>query len=194
MIHALILAAGESRRMGRAKMLLTYRGSTIIEAVVATARSSLASGVTVVLGAREEEIRAAIAHLPVSIAVNADYRLGMLSSIQCGITSLPPETRAVLLMLGDQPAIPVQAVNAVIDAWKTSGLGFALPTFGGQRGHPLLMDLRYRDAVLALAHDAGMRALLSIHADQILHVPVESPAVLKDVDTPEDYSRLKADG
>lgn len=193
MIRILILAAGESRRMGQPKMLLPYAGATIIETVAGTALSSPAEQVVVVLGALEDKIRNAIAHLPVAIAVNRDFHLGMLSSIQCGIRMLMPEPGAVLLMLGDQPTVPVAAIESVIAAWRASDKSIVLPTFGGRRGHPLLIDLRYRDEILRLDPSAGMRALLTSYAGDVLEVPVDTSAILMDIDTPEDYAALTGD-
>ncbi|MFA6232714.1 MAG: nucleotidyltransferase family protein [Bacteroidota bacterium] len=190
MIRILILAAGESRRMGQPKMLLPCSGATIIETVAVTALASSAEEVVVVLGAMEESIRQSITHLPVVIAVNTEFLLGMLSSIQCGIRTLPSDTDAVLLMLGDQPTVPVEVIEEVIAAWRSSGKGFVLPTYGGRRGHPLLIDLRHRDELLRLDPSAGMRAMLAAHVEDVLEVPVDAPAILTDIDTPEDYAAL----
>ncbi|MFZ1729389.1 MAG: nucleotidyltransferase family protein [Bacteroidota bacterium] len=194
MIRILILAAGEARRMGQPKMLLPYAGATIIEAVANTALASPVQQVVVVLGALEERIRLVLDHLPVSIAVNRDFQLGMLSSIQCGLRMLTPDPGAVLLMLGDQPTVPVEVVESVIKAWEASDKGIVLPTYRGRRGHPLLIDLRYREEILRIDPSAGMRALLSSHAGDVLEVPVDTSAILKDIDTPEDYAALTGDG
>jgi molybdenum cofactor cytidylyltransferase len=194
MIHALILAAGESRRMGRPKMLLPFGDATIIEAVARTALASAASDVVAVLGAGEEKIRGAIAHLPVTIVVNTEYSLGMLSSIQCGFRHLSSDTRATVIMLGDQPAVPVEVVDRVIDAWRQSGKGLVLPVYGGRRGHPLLVDMRLSEEVLSLEPAKGMRAMLISNAAGIMEVPVATLAVLKDIDTPEDYEELMEGG
>lgn len=190
MIRALILAAGESRRMGQPKMLLPFGGATIIEAVAHAALASVADDVSVVLGAGKEIIRKTIAHLPVEVVVNTEFHLGMLSSIQCGFHSLPADTQATVIMLGDQPTIPSEAVDRVIDAWRQSGKGLVLPVYDGRRGHPLLVDMRYREQVLNLHPSAGMRTILTSHTTDILEVPVDIPAVLKDIDTPDDYVKL----
>ncbi len=193
MIRVLILAAGESRRMGQAKMLLPFLGGySVLESVARTALASSADNVTVVLGAMAEKIREAIAHLPVEVAHNQEYPLGMLSSIQCGIRELPRDTSATVIMLGDQPTIPTEVIDRVIEAWRSSGKGIVLPTHGGRRGHPLLLDMRYREEVLLLEPSAGMRSMLAAHGEDILEIPVETSAVLKDIDTPEDYAELVA--
>ena len=192
MISVVILAAGESTRMGQPKMLLPFSGSTIIETVVRTALASSADEVAVVLGAGADNVRGAVAHLPVSLALNTEYRLGMLSSIQCGVRSLRPDAGAAVIMLGDQPTIPVEVVDRVIDAWRSGGNSLVLPVMHGRRGHPLLVDLRLRDELLGLDHALGMRALVDAHESDLLEVEVDTPAVLKDVDTPEDYAGLTA--
>jgi molybdenum cofactor cytidylyltransferase len=189
-IGILILAAGESRRMGQPKMLLPFDGASIIETVTRTAMQSSADEIVIVLGAFHEEIQQAVAHLPVATAFNEKYTLGMLSSIQCGIRALPPQAEAAVLLLGDQPSIPAVVIDEIIRTWKTTNQGFVLPTFEGRRGHPLLVDLRVRDELLELEPSAGMRALLSAHSEEILEVAVDISAILKDIDTPDDYSAM----
>ena len=174
-------------------MLLPFGGVTIIETVVRTALASSADEVIVVLGTVEDKIREALAHLPVTFAVNNEYHQGMLSSIQCGLRQLSSNTSAVLVMLGDQPAIPSEAVDCVIEAWRSSGKGLVLPTYDGHRGHPLLVAMRYHEEALNLDPSAGMRALLAAHKEDILYVPVETATILKDIDTPEDYAEQTAD-
>jgi molybdenum cofactor cytidylyltransferase len=88
----------------------------------------------------------------------------------------------------------VEVIDRVIEAWRESGMGFVLPTHGGRRGHPLLMDMRHGGEVLNLDPSAGMRAILTAHKMDILEVPVDSPSVLKDIDTPEDYATLTGSG
>ena len=99
-----------------------------------------------------------------------------------------------MIMLGDQPAVPVEVVDRVIDAWRQSGKGLVLPVYGGRRGHPLLVDMRLSEEVLSLEPAKGMRAMLISNAGGIMEVPVATPAVLKDIDTPEDYEELMEGG
>ncbi len=190
MIWAIILAAGESKRMGRPKLLLPFGERTIIETVVNNAVQSEADGVLVVLGSNAEKMAEQIKDFPAKTSVNPDFRQGMLSSIQWGLGSLPEDTSAVLVMLGDQPLIPGSVTNKVIDAYKKTGKGIILPVYNNRRGHPILIDMKYRDEVKQISPDTGLRALVHNHAEDILEVEVDAPGVLRDIDTVEDYNQI----
>ena len=189
MIGAVVLAAGESKRMGVPKLLLPYRGATIIEAVLDAVTASGADATLVVLGANRTAIREKIRRFRVSVAVNTRFREGMLSSIQTGISALPRRCRAALVVLGDQPALPPSALDALIDAWNEGRKGIVVPVFGGRRGHPLLLDLKYRREIDGLTPETGLRGLLAAHPEDILEVDVPDGAVLADIDTPDDYRK-----
>jgi molybdenum cofactor cytidylyltransferase len=189
MTGAVVLAAGESKRMGVPKLLLPYRGATIIEAVLDAVTASGADATLVVLGANRIAIRKKIKRFPVSVAVNMRFKEGMLSSIQRGISALPRRFRAALVVLGDQPDLPPSVIDALIRAWKEGQKGIVVPVFGGRRGHPLLFDLKYRGEIDNLTPETGLRGLLAAHPDDILAVDVPDGAVLADIDTPDDYRK-----
>ncbi|OGD18315.1 MAG: hypothetical protein A2W03_14360 [Candidatus Aminicenantes bacterium RBG_16_63_16] len=189
MIGAVVLAAGESRRMGVPKLLLPYRGATMIEAVLSGVTASRVDATWVVLGSGRRAIRKKIRGFPVSVTVNTRFRRGMLSSIQKGIAALPGGFRAALVVLGDQPDIGPPIIDLLIDAWKDARKGIVVPAFEGRRGHPLLLDLKYRRDIEGLSPEIGLRGLLAAHPDDILAVDVPAAAVLADIDTPEDYRK-----
>jgi len=188
---AIILAAGESRRMGTQKLLLPYGEATVIETIVATALSSDLDKVLVVLGADRDAVRARLEKYPVEYVVNADYRRGMLSSVQVGFAALSAGAAAAVIMLGDQPAVPAAAIRAVVRAARASGRGIIIPTSGGRRGHPVLISTRYAAAIAALDPAIGLRQLQLDHPGDVLEVEVGDPAVLRDLDTPEDFEGEK---
>jgi molybdenum cofactor cytidylyltransferase len=192
MIWVTVLAAGESRRMGTQKLLLPFGETTVIEAIVRTALDSEADGTIVILGADRRRVRDVLKSYPLVFAVNKDYALGMLSSIQAGFRALPTDAEAAVIMLGDQPAIPARVLDALIRAYRENRRGIVVPIHGGHRGHPILVGTRYKDEVLGLDPAIGLRQLLRSHPEEILEVAVSSPAVLKDIDRPEDY-REEAD-
>jgi len=189
MICAIILAAGESRRMGKPKLLLPFGEKTIIETIVNNAVQSKVDEVLVVLGSDAEKIAEKIKNSPVKISVNSNFRQGMLSSVQWGFKSLPEHTRAVLVMLGDQPLIPGSVINIIIHAYRQTGKGIILPVYNKKRGHPILIDIKYGDEVKGLDPDSNLRAFVHNHAEDILEVEVDTPAILRDIDTVEDYSK-----
>ena len=144
---ALILAAGSSRRMGSQKLLLPYGQSTIIETVVDNVLNSAIDHVMVVLGANQEEIRNTLAQKPVQFCYNREHENGMLSSVICGIGALPPDAVCVLIFLGDQPGISPAVTNSVIDAYAEELVGIVIPVHMHRRGHPLLVDMKYRKEI-----------------------------------------------
>ena len=187
MIWAVILAAGESKRMGRPKQVLPYGRSTILETVLDHVLASPVDGTLVVLGAAADKVAPLLAKLPVETIVNPDFRSGMLSSVQRGIRALPASARAALIFLGDQPAVGPETSGRVLAAYRVSGRGIVLPVHAGRGGHPLLIDLKYRAEIDALSAGIGLRELLVRHPDDIFRVEIDDPGVLLDIDTPEDY-------
>ena len=189
MIWAMILAAGESRRMGRPKLLLPFGEKTMIETVIDGVFQSKADRILVVLGSNREKIEKKIGHLPLDIVVNPGFKEGMLSSVQCGFHALPEETRAVLVFLGDQPSIPSEVIDRVVDAFKETGKGIVLPVYKGERGHPVLIDMKYRHDVKNLNPEVGLRELVYGHPDDILEVNMETAGILRDINDIEDYTK-----
>lgn len=186
-VCAIVLAAGESRRMGSPKMLLPYKGITIIEQVISNVLTAGVSDVLIVVGSGREEILRVIEKYPVFHCYNDNYKSGMLSSVQCGFASLPDHCRATLVIPGDQPMIVSNEITRVILGWKLSGKGIVMPVYNGRRGHPLIVDIKYREEVLALPGKEGLRSLAEHHPDDVLEAETDDPSVLRDIDTREDY-------
>jgi len=186
---ALILAAGSSRRMGSQKLLLPYGNSTIIETVVDNVLSSSIDRVMVVLGANRNEIREVLGKRPVQFCHNTDHENGMLSSVKCGMRALPDDALTALIYLGDQPGIPPHVTNAVIDSYYEELYGIVIPVHMYRRGHPLLVDMKYRRDIEKLDLEEGLRALRHHFPEDVLEVEVDEPGILIDIDTPEDYKK-----
>ena len=195
MIWAVILAAGESKRMGAPKLLLPYGRTTIIETVITQMTSSSVDTTLVVLGSRWRTIKKLIGKHPVVTAVNPRFRQGMLSSIQRGIAALPRNCRAAVIVLGDQPDIRPGVINNLAEAYRREGKGIVVPVCRGKRGHPVLIDLKYRSEIAALDPEIGLRELLQRHPEDILEVRVPDSDILRDIDMPGDYRKaLKVKG
>jgi molybdenum cofactor cytidylyltransferase len=189
MIWAVVLAAGKSERMGSPKMLLPFGRKTLIENVVAGVMKFPVDGIFVVLGARRSEIERRLQAYPIKPVFNPDFEQGMLSSIRKGLEELPAEARAVLIVLGDQPWTPAAVVERLVSGFEREGKGIVVPVHRGRRGHPVLIDLKYKREIMALAPTVGLRELLLRHPDDILEVHVRTPSVLKDIDHPEDFRK-----
>jgi molybdenum cofactor cytidylyltransferase len=187
MITAIVLAAGESKRMGRPKQLLPFGKQTLIETVVDHVCQSRVKKIMVVLGANRDLVAKRLAKFPVVTVINPRYKDGMLSSIQLGFDAITMDATAALIILGDQPTIPAWIIDRIIDAFHSSKKGIVIPTHHGRRGHPILIDTKYRDEVAVLDPAVGLRALIHGHPGDVEEVSVESPTILKDIDYPEDY-------
>jgi molybdenum cofactor cytidylyltransferase len=177
--------------MGRLKPLLPFENRTIIETILSTLSQCPVEEILVVLGHRAEEIKPVLAQYPVRIVHNAQYQHGMLSSVQAGIAQTASNTDAYLICLGDQPSLQRQTIQHLIASFKGAKPGVSVPCYRGQSGHPLLVSALYREEIKRLDPAIGLRELLQRHPDAIRRVEVDAPGVLEDLDTPEDYRRLK---
>lgn len=189
MICAVVLAAGRSRRMGTQKLLLDYGPKPLITHVVDQLLASNIDRVFVVGGHDPDRIARAVLGRDVSFLVNADYDTGMLSSMRCGVQALPDVCRAVLVTLGDQPAITPDIVNRLISAFHQTKKGIIVPLHNGRRGHPTLIATRYRHAILTQYDDVGLRGLLGEYSHDVFELSVAELDIAADIDTPEDYAR-----
>ena len=190
MISAILLAAGESRRMGQFKQLLRLGSKSFVEHCVDNLLESRVDEVIIVTGHRESEVRLALGDRPVRFAHNADYRSGMSSSIKCGVQALTESTRAFVLALVDQPQIDVEVINRVIEEYEKSSAIVVIPTNEGKNGHPILLDICLQEEILSLDPQQGMRQVVHAHLGDVSRIEVSSHAVLEDFDLPEDYERL----
>ena len=184
---AIILAAGSSRRMGSQKLLLPFGEGTMIEQVVDHVLHSKVDQVLVVLGADHQKVKQALGDRPVEFCHNKEHEKGMFSSVICGLRALPEHAGTALIYLGDQPGIPPAVTNAIIDAYNEELYGIVIPVYMDRRGHPLLVDLKYRREIENLDLEQGLRALRHHFPQDVLEVEVDEPGILVDIDTPEDY-------
>ena len=186
-VAGVVLAAGESRRMGQLKALLPFGSRTVIEQVLQPLLSADLSDVAVVLGHRAEEIAAVLKPLPVRRFCNPDYRLGMTSSVQVALRSLDPVPDAYLLALVDQPQIGFPVVQQLLAAHARTRKGLVIPVWQGKRGHPLLLAAAYRPAVLALTPDQGLNVVTRGYPHDTLELPIGNDDILRDMDYQEEY-------
>lgn len=187
MLSAILLAAGESKRMGKTKQLMPLGQSTLLEKAIDNLLNSSVDETIVVVGHKAGEITRTIAGRPVKIALNPDYRRGMSTSIIAGLKQADPRSQAVMLAMGDQPLVASRTINRLIDAFKKHNKGIAVPTHRGRRGHPVIFDIKYKAELLMLKGDIGGREIVKNHPDDVLEVPVDSPSVISDIDTQEEY-------
>lgn len=189
-----VLAAGESRRMGRLKPLLPFGPHTVLEQVLAVGRAAGLDPLVVVLGHEAETIAP---HLPSEARwiYNPDYRTGgMFSSVCRGLEALPQDVAMAAILLGDQPTLTADVLLLLRAAWEVDACPtdrFYVPTFAGRRGHPLCVPAGLFPAVLAWPGTDGLRGVLRQYAAQVREVAVSEPGILLDLDTPADYERAR---
>lgn len=186
-VWAIVLAAGASTRMKKQKLLLPFNGKTIIETVIQNIMPVLGKNILVVLGSHRDEINEQISKLPVKTCVNKNFPDGMLSSVVCGFRALPENAEAALVFLGDQPQIPAEVTRLVLEKWQQSGKGIIIPTTVGRRGHPVLIETKYKTEIERLEPEKGLRQLMGKFIDDVLEAECSNPEILRDIDTPEDY-------
>jgi molybdenum cofactor cytidylyltransferase len=189
-LAGVVLAAGESRRMGTPKQLLPFGERTILERVVDTLLTAGVGQVIVVLGHLADRVRSVLADRPVQAVVNEAYRQGMLTSVKCGVQAIGTDHNAVLFALGDQPQIDSAVVREVIGAYRTGDAGIVIPRYHGKKGHPIIINLsRYREAIIELPDSVGLNTLVQEYADDVRLIDVATEDIIHDIDVPEDYTR-----
>jgi molybdenum cofactor cytidylyltransferase len=188
-VAAVVLAAGESRRMGQPKLTMPFKGTTIIEWTVHNVLGSSADEVLIVTGHDELRISGLFKQKPVRLVHNAEYMRGMVTSIIAGMEAASPEMVAILVLPGDQPTITSSTINAILIAFRSSDKGIAVPVYQGRTGHPAIFSRKYRDELTGL-NDQGARALVYGHCEDVLRVDVDAPEVRIDIDTLADYNRI----
>jgi CTP:molybdopterin cytidylyltransferase MocA len=186
----LILAAGESRRMGTPKALLEYAGETFLDRLIGLF-SARCSPVVVVLGAEADEIRAGTLR-EASFVVNEDYMRGQITSMQCGLRAIPAGAEGVLFTLADHPAVTPETLDAVLPgpAGAPNPALVRVPRYRGRRGHPIWFSRELIAEFLALPRTGAARDVVRAHAAGTEFLDVEDPGVVADIDDPEAYRRL----
>lgn len=189
-LAAVVLAAGESRRMGTPKQLLPFGDRTILQCVVDTLLTAGVGEVIVVVGHLADRVRAVLGERPVRAVENALYREGMLSSVKCGVRAIGDGCDTLLLALGDQPHISAAVVSELMCRYRQGTAGIVIPRYGSKKGHPIILNVpRYRDAILQLPDDVGLNALIQEYIDDVCLIDMATEDVIRDIDYPEDYSR-----
>ena len=188
-VAAIILAAGRSRRMGAFKPLLPFGHQTVIESCVTNIRAAGIEEIVVVVGHRAEYIRQILNSAEVNFVTNRDPDAEMSVSIALGVDAISPSARALLITPVDHPAVPPFIIGSMIESWRR-GAQLIQPRFHEKGGHPVLIDLTYRNELMNLSSEAGLRSFFAHHRQEVLRLSVDSPFVAQDMDTWDDYLRL----
>ncbi len=195
LISAIVLAAGESRRMGdENKLLLPFRGKTVIEYTIQAVTESMAHECIVVVGHEADEITGALSNLDVQVVLNEAYRSGMSTSIHAGINAANQTSIGYMICLSDMPLILPTEYNALISAYleiyKIDRKAIVVPRHQNQRGNPVIISSTYTSDILALTGGIGCREIIKHNTDHVFFHDLQLDHVLRDIDTPESYMSL----
>lgn len=192
-ISALLLAAGKGERMGEVKQLLSLGEKRMIEAALDNLQGSRCDEIIVVLGFAAGEIRPLVeGRERVKVVINPQFEEGMSTSIQQGLREVNSRATGILIALADQPFIPPDVINELIEGFATGAQGIVLPVYEGRRGHPVILDRKkYERELLALQGDVGGKEIVGKHPEDVLEIVVDSKGVLIDIDAPEDYQGVQ---
>jgi len=193
-IAAIVLAAGQSRRMGRPKLTLPWGNRTVIEQVITILLESGIREIVVVSGGYRELLEEVLAPYPVSMIYNPNFKQSeMTESLKTGIQKLSETTQAFLVVLGDQPSIDAAVIRQVVARYQEEGPKLVIPSYNMRRGHPWLIDRSLWNDLLSLNPEETMRDFLNRNQKGIQYEVVDNPEILMDIDTPEDYDRFRPD-
>ena len=187
-VHALVLAAGSSSRLGRPKQLVEWNGQSLLQRAVAIAREAGATSITVITGANEEAMCAELADENVCIVHNSDWQEGMGASIRCGVAALVEarEPFGILFLVCDQLRVTADHLRAMIRAFH-EGSAIVASGYAGTAGVPALFSSTYRAELSALEGAHGAKQVLARHREAVHVVPLPGGEI--EVDTPADLAR-----
>lgn len=190
-VAGVILAAGLSTRLP-GKLFLPLGEKTVIEHAVDNALGSCLGEIIVVGGYRVEELRRALADRPLRLLENLEYASGQATSLRAGLAAVSPGTAAVMFLLGDQPFVSPAIIDRLVTVHCATGAWITYPVYAGRRGNPVIFARELLGELWQAGGDQGGRWLVEKYQEQVRVVEVNSPGVILDVDTPEDYRRAQA--
>jgi len=190
-VAAVVLAAGASTRLGQPKQLAPIGGRPALAYTLDALRASRVDRIVLVLGHTADAIAAALDLTDITVVRNDVYAAGQSTSVLAGVKSLDDDIAAALMVVGDQPLLAPTVVDAILRAYEQTGGPFIVPVYGGEWGNPVLLARATWPLLDNLKGDTGARPILRKHMDMVLEVPV-SGSLLDDIDTPEDYTRIRS--
>ena len=188
-VHGIILAAGQSKRLGRPKQLLDICGESVIRRVAKTALRAQLASVLVVTGNAGDQIERELEPLDVQIVPNPDFATGQASSLRAGLKALPPTTDAAMFLLGDQPGISSSVIDALITTYERARPTIVQARYRGQPGHPVLFNRSLVAELSEVSGDQGARDVIRRHIADVAYVELDLEVPL-DIDTEADYQAV----
>jgi molybdenum cofactor cytidylyltransferase len=190
MIIGVLLAAGGARRFGSQKLVATLDGVPVVRRAF-DALSPATDGTIVVVGSEADAVTRALDGKTASIVVNADWALGLSTSLRCGILATPPSTEAVIVGLGDEPAVDPHVCRELVRAWRRDRKAIVAARYNGVQDHPVLFDRAVFAELTSLEGDVGAKSVINRSAERVGFVEVSAPQPI-DVDEPGDLRRIES--
>jgi len=188
-LEGIVLAAGESRRMGYPKPLLEIGGRTFIEHIAET-MLAVVPRLVIVIGAHRDRVRAAIPRdARIAILENPNYSRGQLSSLKAGLGAVQPDSAGAIVHLGDHPMVRVETFRAIVDSYNRTGKPIVIARHNGRRGHPVIFDRALFTELLSAPEEEGARHVVNADPSRVAYVDLDDPGINLDLDTPTDLSR-----
>ena len=195
-IHAVLLAAGRSERMGRNnKLLLNVDGIPLVRKSAINILNSNVTSMTVVTGFDENKIVNALSGLNVNFVKNINFREGLSSSLKAGVANITPTPSAVIICLADMPKIQPEHINQLIENFDPlKGWEICIPTNNGKRGNPVLIGSRFFPSIFETSGDFGAKQVMKQHSDKIVEVEIGTSDIHFDIDTQDEYDNFTTSG
>ena len=188
-LEGIVLAAGESRRMGYPKPLLEIGGRTFIEHIAET-MLAVVPRLVIVIGAHRDRVRAAIPRdARIAILENPNYSRGQLSSLKAGLGAVQPDSAGAIVHLGDHPMVRVETFRAIVDSYNRTGKPIVIARHNGRRGHPVIFGRALFTELLSAPEEEGARQVVNADESRVAYVDLDDPGINLDLDTPTDLSR-----
>jgi len=194
MLAAVILSGGASRRMGTPKALLPYQGGTFLEHLLKVTDHPRIGWRRVVLGADAQEIAEGVKVPADEVVINENWEAGQLSSIQCGLRSLPGGTDGLLFCLIDHPLISRELVGALVERFYLSGKSIVLPVYKGRRGHPVIFASRLYEELLSAPLETGARAVVWAHGEEVCEMETSEEGCVLNLNDPDALAKARKRG
>jgi molybdenum cofactor cytidylyltransferase len=188
-VSAILLGAGESKRMGASKLALPWGKETVLEHALHILLQSKVMEVIVVLSDRTKDLESLLRGPRIKLVMNPHYKKGMSTSIRRGLRVVDSRSDGILIALGDQPYLKPATVNLLLRAFERGKGTIVVPVFQGRRGHPVVFNRAHMTELSRLEKDMGARSLLQKYPQRVVEVKTRSKGVVKDIDTWEDYQR-----
>ena len=189
---AVILAAGDSSRMGQPKALLAYQGQTFLESIIENVQLAGVKQIFVITGQHDKQIREKIKNSGMwTYIINPYPEKGQLSSTQIALKNVPDNTTGILQILVDHPQVKLSTYTAIINKAVTSPDSIIIPSFNGKNGHPVYFGNKYFSELLSAPIDKGARVVVHQHKKEVIRISVTDSGILHDIDLPKDYYNMK---